>query len=193
MRKRPRNLVGLLQQTGGKLGERAAEFSVPALLAATAHERSPRAGSPGAEAPSALDPSKTLPAGFSVSIAFGVDRSVLTLRGELDLFTEAAFGGFLEVAVTWPGRLVVLDLAELAFIDARGLDQLAGVLPRLRKDGRVLVVVSPSPMVYELLDLTGLTADVQVELPLPRITRAWPRGPQPVDTAGSGALAGRSR
>ena len=85
MRKRPRNLVGLLQQTGGKLGERAAEFSVPALLAATAHERSPRAGSPGAEAPSALDPSKTLPAGFSVSIAFGVDRSVLTVRCEVQV------------------------------------------------------------------------------------------------------------
>lgn len=140
MRKRPRSPVGLLQTTGDEAGESAPECSVPNLQDATAHERRPRAGSPGAETPPALDPSKAHPAGFS-------DRSPLVPTG--------------------------------------------GSSPACRRTAATSSSWLRHPWSTELLDLTGLPADVQVEPLLRRVTRAWPLGPQPVDAAGSGALVGR--
>ena len=106
-----------------------------------------------------------LPADFSVRLVAGGDRTVVVVCGELDLLTAAAFGGFLDVAASRPGHLVVIDLAGVAFIGASALGQLARILPRLRAAGSELAVVSPSPMAYEVLDLTGYTAQLPVEQP----------------------------
>ncbi len=84
MRKRPRNPAVLLQPTGDEAGENTPDLSVPNLQAATAHERCPRAASPGTEAPPARsfeDQSGRLLG----AIAFAVDRSVLTVRCEVQV------------------------------------------------------------------------------------------------------------
>lgn len=173
MRKRPEHPMDLSQPNGRS--ENAPEHSVatlpataPPQVASAPHQV--QSGGPGgrcrgAETLSAPGQSGLLPAGFSVGIVFHADRSVVTVRGELDVLTAAALGGFLDVAITQRGRPVVVDVAELTFIDASGLGQLARVLPRLRQDGGELVVVSPSPMLSKLLALTGLAAEVQVEPP----------------------------
>ncbi len=88
------------------------------------------------------------------------------MRGELDLLTSSAFGAFLEVAANRHGRLIILDMAGLEFLDASGLNQLAAVLPRMQMDGSELVILSQSPIVSKLLDLTRLAADVHVKPPL---------------------------
>jgi anti-anti-sigma factor len=100
-----------------------------------------------------------------MSLAFARDRTVLAVRGELDMQTAPAFGAFLEVAASRPGCLVVVDLADLSFIDASGLGQLARVRARLRKNGSRLAITAPSPMAYKLLELAGFTGAVHVERP----------------------------
>ena len=106
-----------------------------------------------------------LPADFSVRLVAASDRTVLVVCGELDLLTAGAFGSFLDLAACRPGRLVVIDLAGVDFIGASALGQLARILPRLGAVGSELAVVSPSPMAYKVLDLTGFTAHLHVEQP----------------------------
>jgi anti-anti-sigma factor len=108
---------------------------------------------------------ETLLADFSVRLLAGADRTVLVVCGELDVLTAAAFGGFLDVAASRAGHLVVIDFAGVTFIDASALGQLARILPRLRAVGSELAIVSPSPMAYKVLDLTGFTAEMHVEQP----------------------------
>ena len=58
------------------------------------------------------------PTGFSISISDRDGRSVVVIRGELDLATAPE----LEAALRAPrrGREVVVDLRELAFMDSTG-------------------------------------------------------------------------
>jgi len=105
------------------------------------------------------------PADFSISLTFGRDRTTVLPWGELDMVTAPAFGGFLDTAASRPGSLVVVDLAGLSFIDASGLGQLARIRTILRKDDRDLAIISPSPMAYKVLELTGFTRALSIERP----------------------------
>ena len=106
-----------------------------------------------------------LPCELTIRLVADADRSVLLVRGELDMATETAFGDFLDVAARRRPACLVVDLEGVTCIGASGLGQLARILPRLRAAGSELAVVSPSPMAYEVLDLTGYTAQLPVEQP----------------------------
>lgn len=128
----------------------------------------PRAGSPApARAATPHEPGlvELLPAEFSARLLVAADRTVLVVCGELDLMTEGAFRGFLDLAASQAGHLVVIDLAGVTFIGASALGQLARILPRLRALGSELAIVSPSPLAYKLLHLTGFTSQIHVEQP----------------------------
>lgn len=108
-----------------------------------------------------------VPTDFSIRLVFGTDRTVIAVCGELDMLTAAAFGGFLDVAASRQRQHVVIDLAQVTFIAAAALDQLARILPHLRKAGSNLAIVSPSPMAYKVLNLAGFTAQIHAEQPSP--------------------------
>ena len=78
---------------------------------------------------------------------------IFALRGELDASTSRKLA---EQLVGLPGSLIVVELDELTFIDSSGL----GVIHEARriaiKDGGHLVVCRPRPMVYRVLEITGL-------------------------------------
>lgn len=148
---------------------------LPAVVAELPRRQRDRTvvGAPSSVPPRAVTHQNPAPTGmppgdFSVCLVFGTDRSVVAVCGELDILTAAAFGGFLDIAASRPGQLVVVDLAEVAFLDASALRQLARILPRLRAAGSDLAIVSPSPTVYKALDLTGFTARIHVEPPTPQ-------------------------
>lgn len=90
---------------------------------------------------------------FSVtSYAFGGGR-VFALRGELDASTVRGLAGKMTAA---PGSLVVIDLCQLTFIDSSGLDAIHVARQTAINDGGNLVVCRPNPMVYRVLEITGL-------------------------------------
>ena len=60
-----------------------------------------------------------------------------------------------------PGRVVVLDLAGVSSIDARGLGALVG-LKQWALDVGVKLQVVPSDAVQELLDLTRLSSEFEL-------------------------------
>lgn len=52
--------------------------------------------------------------------------------------------------------LVVLDLLQLTFIDSSGLGAIHAARRAAIEDGGSLVLCRPTPMVYRVLEITGL-------------------------------------
>jgi anti-sigma B factor antagonist len=78
---------------------------------------------------------------------------IFALRGELD---AATCRGLAEHLIGPPGSLIVLDLCQLTFIDSSGLGAIHMARRAAIENGGTLVVCRPSPMVYRVLEITGL-------------------------------------
>ena len=105
--------------------------------------------------------------GFDVSVAFVEDRAVLGVRGEVDVLTAPTLGALVDAVIDQGHRFVVLDLAELDFMDGSGLRVIASAARRLTPDAGEVAVRSPSRAVRRMLDLAGLEALVCLERPEP--------------------------
>ena len=85
---------------------------------------------------------------------------VVTLSGELDQETAPKLRSKLATLIPAAGSSsVVLDLAELTFVDSTGLATFAGAYTRLREQGGDLSVARASGPVSKALEITGL-ADI---------------------------------
>jgi anti-sigma B factor antagonist len=80
---------------------------------------------------------------------------VLALRGELDVATVPRLADPLRVAIAAGKTAVVIDLAELTFLDSTGLMVLLNGLRRTVRQGGNLVIVCTNPTVLRLFDITG--------------------------------------
>src|ERR1700730_13855992 len=79
---------------------------------------------------------------------------VVALRGELDVCT-AADGLSALTAPAAAGARVIVDLAELAFMDCYSLNEIMAVRAQTRRAGGDLVLAGPQPIVLRLLALRG--------------------------------------
>jgi anti-sigma B factor antagonist len=84
---------------------------------------------------------------------------VLELAGELDLAVGPRFHELVERVVADTPRLVVVDLAEVGFMDSTMLRELLRAHREVEEGGGRLVVAGAQPTVRRLLELTG-TSDV---------------------------------
>jgi anti-anti-sigma factor len=80
----------------------------------------------------------------------------VVLKGELDLAGVDRVEQAFEQAESMPVALVVLDLAELTFVDSTGLETMLRAARRARETGRRLVVTRPSPYLRKLLQMTAI-------------------------------------
>ena len=88
------------------------------------------------------------------------------MTGELDRATVPRF----ERAVAElqnPGHLII-DLDELAFIDAGGLRSIVDMSRQAERSGRSVQVANPSKMLRRLFTLTGLERSVELVSDPPR-------------------------
>ena len=79
---------------------------------------------------------------------------IVALAGELDLL---AAEGLPEVLVGVAGSTVVVDLAELTFMDSSGIAALIAARNLIREQGDDLVVSRPTGIVQRALEVTGLS------------------------------------
>jgi anti-anti-sigma factor len=91
-----------------------------------------------------------------------VDREGSTctvrLRGELDLVSMPKFQAEIrELLTDTPvGTTVLLDAADLTYIDSVGVGQLVAAWELVRADGHAMGIVRPHPFTRRILELTGL-------------------------------------
>jgi|tagenome__1003787_1003787.scaffolds.fasta_scaffold16733552_1 anti-anti-sigma factor len=89
---------------------------------------------------------------LSIVVEQQQDRTVIQVRGEVDLATAPA----LAEALAEANSDIVVDLAELAFMDASGLQALGEAGERAQRDDDRLTVIHASPLVRRMFELTGL-------------------------------------
>jgi anti-sigma B factor antagonist len=81
---------------------------------------------------------------------------IVTLRGELDM---ASAPDLADALVEIAGSTVVVDLADLAFMDSTGISALVVARNRIVDEGQgQLVVTRPGGIVRKALDIVGLSA-----------------------------------
>jgi anti-sigma B factor antagonist len=82
---------------------------------------------------------------------------VIALRGELDV-CNAADGVRALTALAAAGARIIIDLAELAYMDCYSLGELMAVRAQARRAGGDLALAAPQPMVLRLLVLRDVVS-----------------------------------
>jgi anti-sigma B factor antagonist len=92
-----------------------------------------------------------------------VDGSaVVTVTGDVDLVSAAHLRTVLEEALELSSHLIV-DVAEMTFIDSSGLSALVHVHRQAADRGASMTVRRPSPMLMRLLSITRLETVLVVD------------------------------
>jgi anti-anti-sigma factor len=100
---------------------------------------------------------------FHITRVDRADEVVVSVEGEVDMATAPQLTEALGAALE-SGRTVVVDVAEMTFIDSQGIKALvdAHKLAGSEPLGR-LVVRSPRPQVRKMLEITGLDTRIAIE------------------------------
>lgn len=92
---------------------------------------------------------------FAVTLGeSGRGRTVVTVRGELDLATADRLWLELEPLLQ-PRTVVVLDGSGITFLDSSGLRVLLQAGKRAAADGAAFRLVAPQPAVQRVLEIAG--------------------------------------
>ena len=81
------------------------------------------------------------------------DVHIAALTGELDIATAE---GLAESLITVAGSAVVVDLAELSFMDCSGIAAMITSRNQITKDGNSLGLARPSGIAQRALEVIGL-------------------------------------
>lgn len=92
---------------------------------------------------------------FEIQVRPGAAGIVVT--GEVDLHTAPLLTSTLNEAAGGPSGEIVLDLAQVSFIDSYGLAALLDARQLAMERGRTLVLGSPSNVVRRLLEVANLS------------------------------------
>jgi anti-sigma B factor antagonist len=94
---------------------------------------------------------------LNVSSRFQDDHTIVTIRGEIDLYTAPRLHGELVglLADGLPAR-VIIDMSGVEFCDSTGMNVLLSCLRRARERGGELEIAAPKPAVRKILQVTGL-------------------------------------
>lgn len=88
---------------------------------------------------------------------------VLALNGEIDMATEDRFQeAVIEALITQPHGRVVLDCAELRFIDSSGLRVLIRAHKTAKEQQALMAIASPIRRVMQTLRVTSLDTRIPV-------------------------------
>jgi anti-sigma B factor antagonist len=94
--------------------------------------------------------------GAVVEMSLRGDYVVAALRGELDVCTASDIVSSI-MASTAPGSGIVVDLADLSFMDCGSLRELVSARAKARLAGGDLMLACPQPIVLRLFFLTEMT------------------------------------
>ena len=99
------------------------------------------------------------------------DGVLVSVRGEIDLFTAPEFKAAVFEAMSSGAGAVAIDLTRTTFLDSSSLGVLIGAHRRLSRRGRRLVVVCDHPSVLKVLRVTGLDGVFEIVDSMPPAQR----------------------
>ncbi|WP_173434275.1 STAS domain-containing protein [Allosalinactinospora lopnorensis] len=95
---------------------------------------------------------------LKISSQSRADYAVVTVRGEIDLYTAPQLrSGFVDALEDGARRLIV-DMSRVDFCDSTGMSVLLSAMKRSREKGGDLELVAPKSAVMKVLEVTGLDA-----------------------------------
>ncbi|MFH9011869.1 STAS domain-containing protein [Streptomyces sp. NPDC017943] len=90
------------------------------------------------------------------------DVALITVDGYLDVDTATEFQAHLANQLHHGRRHFLLDLASVPFMDSSGMNIILRVYQETRKTEGSVHVISPTPAVRRILDLTGVSITVPI-------------------------------
>jgi anti-sigma B factor antagonist len=100
------------------------------------------------------------------------DACIVTLQGEVDIYTAPALRERLIEASETDCSTVVVDMTEVDFIDSSGLGVLVSALKRVREnDGQMRIVTAKEP-ILRIFRITGLDRVFELSPTLPEAVGA---------------------
>jgi len=84
------------------------------------------------------------------------DVAVVVLAGEVDLYTAPRFKDVLLQAIDDGAGHVIVDLADVSFVDSTALGVLVSGGKRLQKSSGTLAIGCPDEKIRRILEITGL-------------------------------------
>ena len=100
---------------------------------------------------------------FVVRIAFGEINQVVVVNGELDLVNASQLKTHLDAVIDSTDGGVVVDLANVSFIDSTGLRTVLAARDRLAQSNRMLAIRNPSDQVTRLLEICRLCDLIEIK------------------------------
>ena len=94
---------------------------------------------------------------LSVTTSRQDDVSVVTVAGEVDVYTAAQLRAVLDEEIGAGRSRLVVDLDDVSFLDSTGLGVLVGGLKRVRGHDGDLALVCTQRRILKVLEITGLT------------------------------------
>ena len=94
---------------------------------------------------------------FSASVARVNDTAVVTVSGEVDMYTAPQLRDVFDEAVDDLHHDVTADLERVSFIDSSGLNVLAGLSVQLRSVGGDLTLRNVPTSIRRTLEIAGLS------------------------------------
>ena len=86
----------------------------------------------------------------------GNDTALISLAGEVDLYTAPEFKQQLLEVIGQGAKTVLVDLTDTTFIDSTTLGVLVGGVKRLRPNGGQLALVCDDRNITKIFEITGL-------------------------------------
>ena len=86
----------------------------------------------------------------------GEGRYLISLGGEVDLYTAPEFKQQLLEVISQGAQAVIVDLTNTTFIDSTTLGVLVGGVKRLRPNGGQLSLVCSDRNITKIFEITGL-------------------------------------
>jgi anti-sigma B factor antagonist len=86
----------------------------------------------------------------------GDGTSLISLAGEVDLYTAPEFKQQLLEVIGQGAKTVLVDLTDTTFIDSTTLGVLVGGVKRLRPNGGQLALVCDDRNITKIFEITGL-------------------------------------
>src|SRR6476620_2333260 len=100
------------------------------------------------------------------------DAYVISLTGEVDLYTAPEFKQQLLEVIAQGAKHVIIDFSNTTFIDSTTLGVLVGGVKRLRTNDGQLTLVCIDRNITKIFEITGLDACFPSTA---AATRRWPR------------------